>query len=157
MEFEILDEKKTLNFEKGVATDVLKIRTNLNWEVEIEETAEWLQAVETVGAGDADLTFKTTDNSLNGERKAVVRLKYGVRSMKLIATQKGGIRLEGHVAKHYGTRELNNGYNLIFLGEGFTSKDLIEEFAKDAERREIIEESLEKHGHIILCENILFA
>lgn len=26
MEFEILDEKKTLNFEKGVATDVLKIR-----------------------------------------------------------------------------------------------------------------------------------
>lgn len=126
MEFEILDEKKTLNFEKGVATDVLKIRTNLNWEVEVEETAEWLQAVETVGSGDADLTFKTTDNSLNGERKAVVRLKYGVRSMKLIATQKGGIRLEGHVAKHYGTRELNNGYNLIFLGEGFTSKDLIE-------------------------------
>lgn len=34
------------------------------------------------------------------------------------------------------------------------SKDLIEEFAKDAERREIIEESLEKHGHIILCENM---
>ena len=34
------------------------------------------------------------------------------------------------------------------------SKDLIEEFAKEAERREIIEESLEKHGHIILCENM---
>ena len=35
-----------------------------------------------------------------------------------------------------------------------SSKDLIEEFAKEAERREIIEESLEKHGHIILCENM---
>ncbi|MBO7735608.1 MAG: histidinol dehydrogenase, partial [Methanobrevibacter sp.] len=34
------------------------------------------------------------------------------------------------------------------------SKDLIEEFAKEAERREIIEESLKKHGHIILCENM---
>ena len=34
------------------------------------------------------------------------------------------------------------------------SKDLIEKFAKEAERREIIEESLEKHGHIILCENM---
>ena len=34
------------------------------------------------------------------------------------------------------------------------AKDLIEEFAKEAARREIIEESLEKHGHIILCENM---
>lgn len=34
------------------------------------------------------------------------------------------------------------------------SKELIEEFAKEAQRREIIEESLEKHGHIILCENM---
>ena len=34
------------------------------------------------------------------------------------------------------------------------SKDLIEEFTKEAERHEIIEESLEKHGHIILCENM---
>ena len=34
------------------------------------------------------------------------------------------------------------------------AKDLIEEFAKEAQRREIIEESLEKHGHIILCENM---
>ena len=34
------------------------------------------------------------------------------------------------------------------------AKDLIEEFAKEAQRHEIIEESLEKHGHIILCENM---
>ena len=34
------------------------------------------------------------------------------------------------------------------------SKDLIEKFAKEAVRKEIIEESLEKHGHIILCENM---
>ena len=34
------------------------------------------------------------------------------------------------------------------------SKVLIEKFAKDAKRSEIIEESLEKHGHIILCENM---
>lgn len=34
------------------------------------------------------------------------------------------------------------------------SKVLIEKFAKEAKRSEIIEESLEKHGHIILCENM---
>lgn len=34
------------------------------------------------------------------------------------------------------------------------AKDLIEKFAKEADRCEIIEESLEKHGHIILCENM---
>jgi hypothetical protein len=104
----------------------LKIRTNLNWKVEIADTTGWLQAVDTVGTGDVDLTFKTTDNSPNGERSTTVRLRYGVRSMKLIATQKGGIRLEGHISKHYGNRDLSNGYNLIFLGEGFTDKDLIE-------------------------------
>jgi hypothetical protein len=126
MAFEVLEGKKTLNFEKGIATDVLKIRTNLNWKVEIADTTGWLQAVDTVGTGDVDLTFKTTDNSPNGERSTTVRLRYGVRSMKLIATQKGGIRLEGHISKHYGNRDLSNGYNLIFLGEGFTDKDLIE-------------------------------
>ena len=126
MEFEILEEKKTLNFEKGISTDVLKIRTNMAWKVEIADTTGWLQAIDTIGIGDADLTFKTTDNSQNGERTTTVRLRYGVRSMKFIATQKGGIRLDGHISKHYGNRDLNNGYNLIFLGEGFTSKDLIE-------------------------------
>jgi len=125
MSFEILEEKKTLDFEKGVSTDVLKIRTNLNWKVEIAD-ATWLQAVDTVGTGDIDLSFMTTDNSLNGERATTVRLIYGVRSMKFTATQKGGIRLEGHISKHYGNRDLSNGYNLIFLGEGFTSKDLVE-------------------------------
>lgn len=125
MSFEILEEKKTLDFEKGVSTDVLKIRTNLNWKVEISDTT-WLQAVDTVGTGDIDLSFMTTDNSQNGERTTTVRLMYGVRSMKFTATQKGGIRLEGHISKHYGNRDLSNGYNLIFLGEGFTSKDLIE-------------------------------
>ena len=34
------------------------------------------------------------------------------------------------------------------------ANELIEKFAKEAVRREIIEESLEKHGHIILCENM---
>ena len=34
------------------------------------------------------------------------------------------------------------------------AKELIEKFAKEAVRSEIIEESLEKHGHIILCENM---
>ena len=34
------------------------------------------------------------------------------------------------------------------------SKVLIEKFAKEAVRSEIIEESLAKHGHIILCENM---
>ena len=34
------------------------------------------------------------------------------------------------------------------------SRDLIEKFAVEAVRREIIEESLEKHGHIILCNNM---
>lgn len=125
MSFEILEEKKTLNFEKGIGTDVLKIRTNLNWKVEIADTT-WLQAVDTIGTGDIDLAFKTTDNSQNGERSTIVRLRYGVRSMKFTATQKGGIRLDGHISKHYGNRDLSNGYNLIFLGEGFTSKDLVE-------------------------------
>ena len=83
MAFEVLEGKKTLNFEKGIATDVLKIRTNLNWKVEIADTTGWLQAVDTVGTGDVDLTFKTTDNSPNGERSTTVRLRYGVRSMKL--------------------------------------------------------------------------
>lgn len=34
------------------------------------------------------------------------------------------------------------------------SKVLIEKLAKEAERSEIIQESLSKHGHIILCDNI---
>ncbi len=34
------------------------------------------------------------------------------------------------------------------------SKVLIEKFAKEAVRSEIIEESLAKHGHIILCDNM---
>lgn len=34
------------------------------------------------------------------------------------------------------------------------SKNLIEQYAKEAVRSEIIEESLAKHGHIILCENM---
>ena len=34
------------------------------------------------------------------------------------------------------------------------AKELIEKFAEEAERSEIIEESLEKHGHIILCESM---
>lgn len=126
MSFEILEEKKTLNFEKGISTDVLKIRTNLNWKVELTDDATWLEAVDTVGTGDVDLTFKTTDNSQNGERATTVRLRYGVRSIKLVATQKGGIRLEGHIAKHTGNREVGDGYNLVFLGEGFTTEDMIE-------------------------------
>lgn len=125
MSFEILEDKKALSFEKGANTDILKIRTNLNWKVEISDDT-WLQVVDTIGTGDVDLTFTTTDNSQNAERATTVRLRYGVRSIKFTATQKGGIRLDGHIAKHYGERELNNGYNLIFLGEGFTQKDLIE-------------------------------
>lgn len=35
-----------------------------------------------------------------------------------------------------------------------SAKDLIEKYAKEAARSEIIEESLDKHGHIILCENM---
>ena len=34
------------------------------------------------------------------------------------------------------------------------SNELIEKFAKEAVRKEIIEESLEKHGHIILCNDM---
>ena len=34
------------------------------------------------------------------------------------------------------------------------SNDLIERFAKEAVRKEIIQESLEKHGHIILCKDM---
>jgi len=34
------------------------------------------------------------------------------------------------------------------------SKELIEKYASEAKRKDIIKESLEKHGHIILCKNI---
>lgn len=47
--------------------------------------------------------------------------------MKLTASQNGGIRADGNVQKHQGERELTNGFNLIFLGDGFTSDDLIAE------------------------------
>ncbi|MDE5612082.1 MAG: hypothetical protein K2I90_08715 [Odoribacter sp.] len=128
MLFEVVDEKKALDFKKQEgATDVLKIHTNMAWKVEITDTTGWLQVVDTAGLGDAELMFTVSDNSQKGERKTTVRLRYGVRTLKLTATQEGGIRVDGHAYKHYGEREVENGYNLIFLGEGFVKEDLIAE------------------------------
>lgn len=124
MEFEILDGKKTLDFNKTVGEDVLKIRTNMTWKVEIVDSTGWLQVADTVGAGDAELVFKTTDNSKAKRRSTTVRLRYGIRSMKVTASQEGGLRGDGDVKKHYGEREVDKGFNLIFLGDGFTSEDL---------------------------------
>ncbi len=124
MEFEILDGKKTLDFDKTVASDVLKIRTNMTWKVEIVDSTGWLQVADTVGAGDAELVFKTTDNSKKKGRSTTVRLRYGIRSMKLTASQKGGLRGDGEIKKHYGEREVDKGFNLVFLGDGFISEDL---------------------------------
>lgn len=127
MVFEVTDGKKTLNFTKKVATDTLKIHTNMAWEVEIADTTGWLQVTDTIGSGDAELVFTTTDNSQKKGRSTTVRLRYGVRTLKLTASQDGGIRVDGHIRKHYGEREPENGFNLIFLGDGFTSDDLIAE------------------------------
>ena len=127
MVFEVTDGKKTLNFTKKVATDTLKIHTNMAWEVEIADTTGWLQVTDTIGSGDAELIFTTTDNSQKKGRSTTVRLRYGVRTLKLTASQDGGIRVDGHIRKHYGEREPENGFNLIFLGDGFTSDDLIAE------------------------------
>lgn len=127
MVFEVTDGKKSLAFNKRVSYDTLKIHTNMDWKVEIADTTGWLQAADTVGSGDSELVFITTDNSQKKERSTTVRLKYGVRTMKLTASQNGGIRADGNVQKHQGERELTNGFNLIFLGDGFTSDDLIAE------------------------------
>ena len=35
--------------------------------------------------------------------------------------------MDGHIRKHYGERDPENGFNLIFLGDGFTPDDLIAE------------------------------
>ena len=127
MVFEVTDGKKSLAFNKRVSYDTLKIHTNMDWKVEIADTTGWLQVADTVGSGDSELVFITTDNSQKKERSTTVRLKYGVCTMKLTASQNGGIRADGNVQKHQGERELTNGFNLIFLGDGFTSDDLIAE------------------------------
>lgn len=127
MVFEVTDGKKTLNFTKKVATDTLKIHTNMAWKVEIADTTGWLQVADTIGSGDAELVFTTTDNSQKKGRSTTIRLKYGVRTLKLTASQEGGIRVDGHIRKHYGERDPENGFNLIFLGDGFTPDDLIAE------------------------------
>ena len=127
MVFEVTDGKKTLNFTKKVATDPLKIHTNMAWKVEIADTTGWLQVADTIGSGDAELVFTTTDNSQKKGRSTTIRLKYGVRTLKLTASQEGGIRVDGHIRKHYGEREPENGFNLIFLGDGFITDDLIAE------------------------------
>lgn len=127
MVFEIADEKKSLDFEKYETINVLKIRTNMSWKVEIADTTGWLQVADTAGSGDTELVFTVSDNSQKAERATTVRLRYGVRSLKLTANQKGGLRADGHTRKHYGERELENGYNLIFLSEGFIKEELIAE------------------------------
>ena len=81
MEFEIVDGKKTLDFDKRVATDILKIRTNMDWKIEIADTTGWLQVTDTIGSGNAELVFTTTDNSREKNRSTVVRLKYGLRTL----------------------------------------------------------------------------
>lgn len=125
MEFEVLEGKRTLDFGKEVARDTLKISTNMGWKVEIADTTGWLQVADTAGIGSAALVFTAEDNSEDPDRTTTVRLRYGVRSLKFVASQKGGIRLEGNVQKHYGNREPQDGFNLIFLGDGFVEKDLI--------------------------------
>ena len=82
MVFEVTDGKKTLNFTKKVATDTLKIHTNMAWKVEIADTTGWLQVADTIGSGDAELVFTTTDNSQKKGRSTTIRLKYGVRTLK---------------------------------------------------------------------------
>ncbi|MDE6450864.1 MAG: hypothetical protein K2L23_00965, partial [Odoribacter sp.] len=98
-----------------------------SWKVEIADTTGWLSVADTMGTGDSELVFMASDNSLKKERTTTVRLTYGVRTLKLTATQNGGIRVDGHILKHYGEREVDKGYNLIFLGDGFTDEDLISE------------------------------
>ena len=90
MVFEVTDGKKSLAFNKRVSYDTLKIHTNMDWKVEIADTTGWLQAADTVGSGDSELVFITTDNSQKKERSTTVRLKYGVRTMKLTASQGSG-------------------------------------------------------------------
>lgn len=127
MIFEISDGKKTLDFSKQVASDVLKIHTNMSWKVEITDTTGWLTVADTIGNGDAELVFTTTDNSQKKNRSTTVRLRYGIRTLKLTASQEGGIRANGHIQKHYGEREVEKGFNLVFLGDGFIEEDLVAE------------------------------
>ena len=127
MVFEVTDGKKALAFNKRISYDTLKIHTNMDWKVEIADTTGWLQAADTVGSGDTELVFITTDNSQKKGRSTTVRLRYGVRTLRLTASQEGGIRADGNIQKHQGERELTDGFNLIFLGDGFTSDDLIAE------------------------------
>ena len=69
MEFEVTDGKKSLAFNKRVSYDTLKIQTNMDWKVEIADTTGWLQVADTVGSGDSELVFITTDYSQKNERK----------------------------------------------------------------------------------------
>lgn len=127
MIFEIADSKKTLDFSKGVAHDTLHINTNMNWKVEIADSTGWLTVPDTIGHGTTALVFSTTDNSQEKGRSTTVRLRYGVRSIKLTASQEGGIRADGHIQKHYGNLDIDKGFNIIFVGDGFIDKDLIAE------------------------------
>ncbi len=127
MEFSIANEKKSLQFLKKNCTDTLDIQTNMNWKIEIADTTGWLQVTDTAGTGNCQLIFTTLDNSTGKERNTTVRIRYGMRSIKLTAIQKGGIRANGHIQKHFGEREIKDGFNIIFLGDGFIDKDLIAE------------------------------
>ncbi len=70
MVFEVTDGKKTLNFTKKVATDTLKIHTNMAWKVEIADTTGWLQVADTIGSGDAELVLQP---------QIIVKRKEGLR------------------------------------------------------------------------------
>ena len=117
MIFEIADSKKTLDFSKGVAHDTLHINTNMNWKVKIADSTGWLTVPDTIGHGTTALVFSTTDNSQEKGRSTTVRLLYGVRSIKLTASQEGGIRADGHIQKHYGNLDIDKGFNIIFVGD----------------------------------------
>ncbi len=127
MVFKVEEDKKNLDFNPKPSTEVLKIRTNMAWKVEIADKSGWLQVSDTIGTGNADLVFSSSDNSQAYERTSVIRIHYGIRSVKLTATQEGGIRLDGHIKAHLSNRPLDKALNLIFLGDGFIAEDLITE------------------------------
>ncbi len=127
MVFEVEEDKKNLDFNRKPSTEVLKIRTNMAWKVEIADKSGWLQVSDTIGTGNADLVFNSSDNSQAYERTSVVRIHYGIRSVKLTATQEGGIRQDGHIKAHLSNRPLDKALNLVFLGDGFIAEDLITE------------------------------
>lgn len=126
MHFALPGAEERLPFPKTASEYILQIETNMDWEVAIADTTGWLQVEPAAGNGSARLRFFAADNSYDKGRETQVTLRYGSHKAKLQAIQEGGFREDGHVIAHQENREIEQAFNLIFVGDGFTQEELIE-------------------------------